>query len=62
VNSIYGQGIRVAEDVDNRSYDKYDTDTTPYTIRNLNNCLKLLHIGKNSTFVIANKGHFLKHD
>lgn len=29
MNTIYGQGIRFAEDVDNCSYDKYDTDPTP---------------------------------
>ena len=27
---IHGQGILVAEDVDNRSYDKYETDFTNY--------------------------------
>lgn len=30
MNTICGQGIRVAEDFDNRLYDKYDTDPTPY--------------------------------
>lgn len=29
MNTIYGQEIRVVEDVVNRSYDKYDTDPTP---------------------------------
>ena len=29
MNTVCGQGIRVAEDFDNRSCNKYDTDPTP---------------------------------